>query len=258
MLGAERRRLILERLAATGLVEARQLVEQLGVSPDTVRRDLDDLAEDGLLERVRGGAVQPASVPLLASERRLLEVDEKRHLAGVAAALVRRGDVVMIDAGSTNVLIAAALPRDRALTVLTSSPAAAAALAGRTDVSLVVLGGKIDPTVEAVVESEAAVAIGRVTGSVAFVGTCSVDPALGLTALRYEEVAIKQAMVRSCQRIVAVATAAKRSTAGPWHVADVSDITDLVTTGPLEDTECGRYEAASVTVHCVGAPGGPL
>ena len=128
MLTEQRKHLLLQRLKGDGRIVAKQLSAELGLSEDTIRRDLRELAAAGLLQRVHGGAL-PAS-PTIANldARRSMAVEEKQRLGRAGAALVEPGQIVFIDGGTTNLELVRHLPLDLKATIITHSPIIAAAL----------------------------------------------------------------------------------------------------------------------------------
>src|SRR5215207_4759516 len=143
MLKEARRDHIVETLRRHGRVVASELAATLGVSDDTVRRDLSDLAQAGVLHRVHGGAL-PTSPALPAFAARELQAPEaKRAIARVAAGLVRNGQVVFMDGGTTARLTAAQLSPELRATVITHSPTTADVLMDHPHVELVLLGGRV-------------------------------------------------------------------------------------------------------------------
>jgi DeoR/GlpR family transcriptional regulator of sugar metabolism len=130
LLGEERREVILRRLNTDGKVRASELSDDLGVSLDTVRRDLAELAAAGALRRVHGGALPPASPGPMGFKARLPDdVAAKRAIAAAAVALVRPGDVVALSGGTTMLEVARQLPDDLEATVVTMGPDVAVAVA---------------------------------------------------------------------------------------------------------------------------------
>src|SRR5262245_59541627 len=143
MLSEERRGLILERLRRDGRVMAADLSSSLEVSPDTVRRDLRELDEAGLLRRVHGGAL-PAAVGDRRYASRLAHGPvAKAAIAGATTRLFRHGQVILLDSGTTTLEVARSLPADLTATVVTNSPPIAVALADHPRVDVVVLGGAL-------------------------------------------------------------------------------------------------------------------
>src|ERR1700741_4859658 len=143
MLTQHRRRLILERLEQEGQVAAKALSRELGLSDDTIRRDLRELAHDGLLQRVHGGAL-PAS-PAIANfaGRQALATDEKIVLGRAAALMIRSGQGVIFDGGTTTLQAARHLSPDLRATIVTHSPTIAIELVDHPSVEVIVLGGRL-------------------------------------------------------------------------------------------------------------------
>src|SRR3954470_13568583 len=119
MLNAERRAVILDSLRRDGRVVASELSSRFGVSEDTVRRDLRELAEEGLLQRVYGGAVPRTSVPPAFSRRQTESLPAKSAIGAAAARFIQDGQVVLLDGGTTPLEVAKHLPPERRLTVVT-------------------------------------------------------------------------------------------------------------------------------------------
>src|SRR5262249_18963145 len=131
------------RLRHQGKLVAKDLATELGVSEDSVRRDLRDLAAAGLCHRVHGGAL-PASPALGSHAKRSRIVPEsKRRVGAAAAGLISPGSKVILDGGTTGLAAAAALRPDVAATVITHSPATAAALTDHPSADVIILGGRL-------------------------------------------------------------------------------------------------------------------
>jgi DeoR/GlpR family transcriptional regulator of sugar metabolism len=248
MLTAERRQEILVRLERDGKVVASELVGALGVSEDTVRRDLRELASQGLVQRVHGGALPPASAAAVASfaQRLAISPETKAGLAEAALPLLDGARVLLLDGGTTVLELARRLPADRDLTVLTNSPPVAAALAGHRRAEVVLIGGRLLKDSQVTVGSAAVDALRHVRADVCVLGICSLHPELGVTATDHDESHVKRAMVAASGDVLAVATADKLQTASPWVVAPLADVTHLVT--DAGDDLTADYAAAGVDV----------
>jgi DNA-binding transcriptional ArsR family regulator len=144
LLSAERRQAILAILSRDGKVVAAQLVRDLGVSEDTIRRDLRELASQGLVHRVHGGALAPAPQPGSFARRSETCTAEKAALARAAVAVLGEARVVLIDGSTTNLEVARRLPAEPVRTILTNSPPIAAALAEHPSAEVVMIGGRRD------------------------------------------------------------------------------------------------------------------
>jgi DeoR/GlpR family transcriptional regulator of sugar metabolism len=246
VLTAERRQAILVRLERDGKVVASELVDALGVSEDTVRRDLRELASHGLVQRVHGGALPPPPAAASFAQRLEIAPEAKAHLAEAALPLLESARVLLLDGGTTALELARRLPPDRELTVLTNSPPVAAALAAHPRAEVVLIGGRLRKDALVTVGSEAVDALRRVRADVCVLGICSLHPELGVTATDHDEAHVKRAMVAASADVVALATADKLRTASPWLVAPLADLTHLVTDAGEELT--GDYTAAGVGV----------
>lgn len=232
VLTEERHRIIRDRLAAEGRVLAAALATEFGVSEDTVRRDLRELARTGACRRVYGGALplapDPAPDPGPAAVRAAIAAPAKAALARVAVRLIAGGETVFLDAGTTNAAIATALPADLRVTVATNSLAVAGALAHRPHVRLLVLGGRYDPAKDACVGSDTVDAVRRLRADACLLGACGLDAELGVTAHDPAEAEVKRAMAAASRRIVVAATTDKLGTAAPFSVAPAAAIDELV------------------------------
>jgi DeoR/GlpR family transcriptional regulator of sugar metabolism len=246
MLTAERRQVILDRLGRDGKVVASELVDVLGVSEDTVRRDLRELAAGGLVQRVHGGALPPP--PATASFDQRLEVapEAKAHLADAALPLLDGANVVILDGGTTALELARRLPHDRVCTVLTNAPPVAAALAQHPRVDVVLIGGRLLKHAQVTVGAEAIDALKHVRADACVLGICSLHPELGMTTTDHDEAHVKRAMVAASAEVIALATADKLRTASPWIVAPLTDVTHLVTDAPASLTH--DYADAGISV----------
>jgi DeoR/GlpR family transcriptional regulator of sugar metabolism len=249
MLTAERRQAILARVERDGKVVGSELVTSLGVSEDTVRRDLRELAEQGLLRRVHGGAL--ASAPANSSFTERLEVshEEKAALAEAALPLLVGARVIVLDGGTTTLELARCLPLLYDGIVVTNSPPVASALANHPKAEVILVGGRLLKDAQVAVGAGAVEAYHTVRADICVLGICSLHPDVGVTTLDDEEAYVKRAMVASAGEVIALATADKLRTASPWVVAQLADIDHLVTDGSGELTR--PYASAGIDVVTV-------
>jgi DeoR/GlpR family transcriptional regulator of sugar metabolism len=244
----ERQDRIIERLRRHGRVIAADLAVEFRVSEDSIRRDLRELAARSLCKRVYGGALLMTSAPPIA-ERRREDVERKRALAAVAATLVSPRQILFIDAGSTNSMIAAALPEGQDLTVVTNAPDVALAVIGRPGFEVLTIGGRIDPKIGGAIGSIALRQIQRIRADLCFPGVCAADAQTGLWTLDAEEVVLKQAMIEASGETVLVATREKLIRAATHHTAPVESITHLVTERTTDAAILDAWRAAGSSVH---------
>ena len=228
-LGEERRTKILRWLAGEGKVLAADLAERLGVSLDTVRRDLQELAAAGALRRVHGGALPPSPGSPRFVDRLGDDAGAKGAVAGRAIGLVRPGEVVALSGGTTILHFARRLPEDLAATVIATNPDIAVALADHPRLTVDVIGGRLHPDARTVTGPDAVDALRRVRPDVCVLSACSLHPVAGLTLRVREEALVVRTMVEQSGRVIALTTAAKLGSAGPYPVAAPGRIDTLVT-----------------------------
>lgn len=249
MLPQERQQWILDRLRQSGRVVAVELATEFAVSEDSVRRDLRELAAQGLCKRVYGGALPLSAVVAPLKQRRQEHAGRKLALGRKAATLVRQGQVLLIDAGSTNAAIAAALPRDFGLTVVTNAPDIAQILLEREGFEILLIGGRIDARIGAAVGAQAVREIQRVRADICFPGACAVDAIGGLWGFDSEEVLLKRAMVEASGETVVVATSDKLGTVATHRVAGIGEVQHLVVEHDAGRALRAAFGARGVIVH---------
>jgi DeoR/GlpR family transcriptional regulator of sugar metabolism len=249
MLPQERQQWILDRLRQSGRVVAVELAAEFAVSEDSVRRDLRELAAQGLCKRVYGGALPLSAVVAPLKQRRQEHAGRKLALGRKAATLVRQGQVLLIDAGSTNAAIAAALPRDFGLTVVTNAPDIAQILLEREGFEILLIGGRIDARIGASVGAQAVQEMQRVRADICFPGACAVDAVGGLWGFDSEEVLLKRAMVEASGETVVVATSDKLGTVATHRVAGIDEVQHLVVGHDAGRALRAAFAARGVIVH---------
>jgi DeoR/GlpR family transcriptional regulator of sugar metabolism len=229
MLVAKRRELLLRRLRADGKLIARDLAQELGLSEDSVRRDLRDLAAAGLCQRVYGGAV-PVS-PALADyrSREHVEPESKQRVAERAVSLIRPGDLVILDGGTTTLAVARSLPPDLEATVVTHSPTIAAALVDHPTVEILLLGGRIYKHSAVACGAATVEAAQSITADLFLLGVTGVHREHGLTTGDPEEAAMKRALAARAADTYVLASAEKLGAVSPYKVLDLNAVSGIVT-----------------------------
>lgn len=238
-----RQQRILGLARTKGRVEVADLADQLAISPETVRRDLRRLEEHGVLRRVHGGAypVENAGFETQLSARVGVRVDEKIRIARAAIGCLSDESSVFVDEGYTPQLVAESLPRDRGLTVLTASVPLAAAIAGRTDLTVILLGGRVRPNTLATVGSATTGMLGRYVIDLAFLGANGISLTHGLTTPDPAVADVKAQAIRSSRRRVLVGVHSKFGISSFCRFGDLKDIETIVTDEGLSLSEARRY-----------------
>ncbi|MGH3099091.1 MAG: DeoR/GlpR family DNA-binding transcription regulator [Streptosporangiales bacterium] len=242
MLAARRRQLILDAVRNGAGVEVAQLAQRFSVSAMTVRRDLAQMADEGKLSRVRGGALSDRHEPPFADivvER----LEAKECIGATAAGMVADGQTVMVDIGTTTLQLARHL-HGRDITVVTSSLAVLEELLPDPQVELVVLGGAVRRNYRSLVGVLAEGALGQLSADVAFLGASGVDTAAVLDTTMVE-VAIKRGMIAAARRIGLLVDAQKFSMHGAVRVCPLGALDVVVTDAGADEpgiaalVECG-------------------
>ena len=250
MLTAERRQHILTALRRDGKVLASELSAALGVSEDTIRRDLRELAEAGLLQRVHGGALPRSPAAASFAARQSQAPAAKQAIARAAAQLVRDGQVIILDGGTTTLQVAQRLPPDLRATVVTNSPPIAIALAEYPLVEVVIVGGRLYKQSLVVTGADTVAALRAIRADICMLGVCSLHPQDGISVPDLEEAHVKRAMVAGAAEVVALASAEKLGTAAPYIVGPIGDLTHIVTEREVPQEAVAAYQAQGITVIC--------
>jgi DeoR/GlpR family transcriptional regulator of sugar metabolism len=229
VLVAERRELLLRRLEADGKLVARDLAAELGVSEDSVRRDLRDLAAAGLCQRVYGGAVPVSRALVDYAARAEVEPQSKRRVAARAAAIVNPGDRVILDGGTTTLAVVRALPATLEATVMTHSPTIAAALVDHPGVEILLLGGRIYKHSAVACGAATAEAAATISADLFLLGVTGVHPEAGLTTGDAEEAAMKRTLAGRAADTYVLASAEKVGAISAYRVLDLGEVTGIVT-----------------------------
>jgi DeoR/GlpR family transcriptional regulator of sugar metabolism len=237
MLARQRQDLILEQVQRDGGARVSELVERLGVSDMTVRRDIRVLAERGLVAQVHGGAATPMGNTADEPDFKVkaeLQTHEKHAIARAAAELVRPGSSVAISGGSTTHAVAQALRDVPRLTVITNSLPVADVMhaTARPDLTVVLTGG-VRTRTDALVGPVAIAALDGLHVDWLFLGVHGIDERAGLTSPNMSEAETDRAMIASAQRVVVVADHSKWKVIGLAAIATLDAADVLVSDGGL-------------------------
>lgn len=254
-----RRRRLLDQMEHQEFARVADLAEACRVSEITIRRDLDELAAQGLIERFHGGgrliarrAVAASGAAGGAHER------EKRAIAAAAARFVKPGDTVMISGGTTTL----ALFREIAgmeIQVITNNTLLIGAVDDKTVATVFLLGGEYNRTTRAVNGDMTNLALGQIHGSICFLGTNSVSQHTGLTSTIYAAAAVNQLMANQCKgNVVVMADSSKIGKTAHFASLKLSEVRVLATDDAADPAEIAAYRAVGVeTLICPLAPSGP-
>jgi DeoR/GlpR family transcriptional regulator of sugar metabolism len=243
----ERHQFILDALGSEGRVLAADLSSRYKVSEDTIRRDLRELARSGKIYRVHGGALpRPAgAVPFVS--RQQIDTESKIGIARAAADMIRDGQVVLIDGGTTNLRIASYLSRERSATIVTNSPPLALALADHPNLNVVMLGGNLLKQERVTTGIETIRVVESIRADLCFLGMCSLHPEVGITVGDRDEAYVKKAMIEASAEVVGLISLGKIGTSLPYLVGPASRLNRLITDASDEDV-LNLYRAQGIEV----------
>jgi DeoR family fructose operon transcriptional repressor len=250
MYAPERQQEILRLARDGGRVDVVSLAEEFQVTAETIRRDLKALDRAGLLRRVHGGAIPAGRLdfePDLA-ERESTAADEKDRIARAALAELPAEGTMILDAGSTVARMAAAIPPEASLTVVTHSLPIAARLADHPGIQLHLVGGRVRHRTRAAVDAWALRAYGEIRADVAVVAANGFSVEHGLTTPDLAEAAVKRAALTAARRVVLVADSSKYAQEHFARFGALSDVDLLITDNGLTPEDAGGIERAGTEV----------
>ncbi len=250
MYAEERQAHILRLTRAAGRVEVTELAAELDVAPETIRKDLTALERSGVIRRVHGGAmpVERLGFEPAVAARDVVLTAEKERIAKAALAELPEDGAILLDAGTTTARLAAIMPTDRELTVVTNGVPLASRLAAYPNLNVLLVGGRVRGRTLAAVDTWALHALAEVYVDVTFLATNGVSVERGLTTPDPAEAAVKAAMMAAARRVVLLADHSK---VGHDHFArfgTLAQVDLLVTDSGLDERTAAELAAAGPRV----------
>ncbi len=248
MLTTHRKQQILMLLKRNGQVIAKDVSQSMGVSEDTIRRDLRELAQEGRLQRVHGGAL-PAS-PALAdfAGRELITPEGKVAIGQAAARMIQPGQVVILDGGTTARQVARHIPLELQAAVITHSPTIALELVNHPNIDVILIGGRLFKHSVVAVGAAAIEAIAQIHADIYFMGVTGIHPLTGLTTGDYEEAAVKRALSHAAAETIVLASSEKLNAASRYAVVPLSEISRIITERAVPRALTRPYEKLKIAV----------
>ena len=246
LLAAERRARIGALAARQGVVRTEELARIFGVSPVTIRSDLDLLAKEGVLVRDRGGAVVNTNTALTTAfnQRAELNLDEKRRIGQVAARLVVPGDTIIMDAGTTTMEMAKAITDINPLTVVTNALNVAMQMGSVREVNVILIGGSLNRDTISIIGPTASQHLHDLVVQKAFIGIHAFDED-GLTDPSIEVAQVKRAMIQAARQVILLSDSTK------WRKAGFAKVARLAAVGTIV-TDTGLPEEARAAIQRMG------
>lgn len=251
-----RAQFILQRLLRAGKVSVPALAKRLKVSPTTIRRDLGELEQRGLLRRSHGGAVSVQ--PLLYEpfrhvssyhEQEQQRSAEKRRIGLLASDLITDGDIVAIGAGTTATQVARSVCLHKGITVLTNAVNVAMELSHRSDLKVILTGGFLSGDWFALVGPAAVESVGEIFVDKVFIGVDGIHVEHGATTNYPDQAAIHRAMMRQARQKIVVADHRKIGAVGAALISPLEEVDVLITDKGVSDEAVAPFIAARIAVH---------
>jgi len=248
MVKEERLQIIIDTLEKDNKVRLDQLSNLLKVSEDTVRRDIKELDTQGLLRAVRGGAIARSPIPQHYREREKYNQQHKQIIAAKALQFLKDGQVVFFDGGTSVVALAAALPKDLKITVITNSFPVANILEDHPCTEVIFAGGKLHKTAFTTMGQETIDTFRKIRADICMLGICSLHHSMGITSIIYEDAQLNNTMINQAQKTIALSALEKIDTVEPYYVCPVTDVDVIITETEPENTALDAYRHLGIEV----------
>ncbi|NLJ40793.1 MAG: DeoR/GlpR transcriptional regulator [Clostridiales bacterium] len=230
--GVDRRRnRILEIVNQNGKAKVTQLAKEFSISHVTIRNDLTEMDREGLLRRVHGGAIsiEKSYYDVSLNDRMYINKNEKIKIAATVASLVRDGDILMMDSGTTTCYIARALADHKNLTIVTNSMHIAREFSNNNAANLIMVGGNLDIRYQFTYGNDAIEQLKRYRANKMILATDGISAEHGLTAYHHQEIGVSRRMIDRANEIIAVADYSKIGKEGFTHITSLESIDILIT-----------------------------
>lgn len=248
MLKKERQAYILQKVNLHNKVLSSLLCAEINVSEDTIRRDLQELADEGKVIKVHGGALSSSFNEVSLPPAGVYSQQKKRTIAQKAIPLVENGMFVLTSGGTTIVEMAKLLPPTMRATFISGSIPAILEYMHHPHIEVILIGDKISKNSKITVGSEAIAKIRQIKPDLCFLGTNAIDLEHGVTDNDWEVVQLKRAMIEASRKVVCLSIAEKVNTVQPIKVCDTDKIDILITELPPETPLLQPYAAAGLRV----------
>lgn len=248
MLKKERQAYILHQVNLHNKVLSSLLCTEINVSEDTIRRDLQELSEEGKVIKVHGGALSHSFNHVYFPSNGVYSQNLKKTIAQKAIGLIKNGMFVLTSGGTTIIEMARSLPPQLKATFISGSIPAILEYMHHPNIEVILIGDKISKNSKITVGSEAIAKIRQVKADICFLGTNAIDIEHGITDNDWEVVQLKRAMIESSKMVVCLSIAEKINSAQPIRVCGLDEIDILITELPPDSPVLKPYTDAGVKV----------
>jgi DeoR/GlpR family transcriptional regulator of sugar metabolism len=247
MLKKERQAYIIQQINIHNKVLSSDLSIQMNVSEDTIRRDLQELDEEGKLTKVHGGALSK-SFHFTIQNNDIYSLPEKKVIAHKAVKLIKDGMFIVLSGGTTIRELVKALPEDLSATFITPSVPTALELINHPNIDVVFIGNKLLKSAQMSVGAEAVLRLKDIKADYCFLGTNSIDAKEGITDLEWEVIEVKKAMIACANKTVSLAISEKLNSVQRLKVCDITVINTLITELSPDSTVLNDYRALRLDI----------
>ncbi len=248
MLKKERQAYILHQVNLHNRVLSSLLCQEINVSEDTIRRDLQELSEEGKVIKVHGGALSPSFSQIYYSPKTVYSRDQKTIIAKKAVSLIKDGMFILTSGGSTILELARALPPQLKATFITGSIPAILEYMNHPNIDVIVIGDKISKNSKITAGGDAINKIKQIKADLCFLGINAIDINHGITDSDWDVVQLKKSMIESSQKVVSLTISEKINSFQPIKVCDVVDTDVLITELPSDDSVLKPYRESGIEI----------
>jgi DeoR/GlpR family transcriptional regulator of sugar metabolism len=248
MLKKERQAYILHQVNLHNKVLSSSLCSEIKVSEDTIRRDLQELAEEGKVIKVHGGALSHSFNHVYFPSNGVYSQNHKKLIAQKAVGLIENGMFVLTSGGTTIIELARLLPHHLKATFISGSIPAILEYMYHPNIEVILIGDKISKSSKITIGTDAIAKIKQMKADICFLGTNAIDAEHGITDNDWDVVQLKKAMIESSKKVVCLTISEKMSSVQPIRVCHLSDIDTLITELPADDEKLRPYREAGIEV----------
>jgi DeoR/GlpR family transcriptional regulator of sugar metabolism len=247
MLKQERQAYIVHQVNLHNRIMSSDLSHQMNVSEDTIRRDLQELADRGKIIKVHGGALSKSFHSSLNSSQ-VYSIDKKKQIGQKAASLIKNGMFVLTSGGTTIIEMARALPENLHATFITGSLPAALEYMHHPNIEVIFIGDKISKSSQITIGAEAILKIKQIKADLCFLGINAIDTEHGLTDNDWDVVQVKRAMIESSATVVALTISEKINTHQRIQICGLDEIDVLISERMPDDPLLSVYKENGLTI----------
>lgn len=253
MFQLERRNLIIQYLEEHGRVTVEELSQKFDVTPMTIRRDLQHLEDNDIAVRTFGGAVLKSDLDTEISyeDKSISHKEEKNRIAEYAASIIKDGQIVLLDSGTTNMEIAKKLKDKKGLTIVTPDVLLAGYLIQSTDFKILCTGGYVQNDIGACIGSRASDFLRDINVDIGFMGASSVDIERGVTTPTIEKAEVKKQIIKSSEKVMLVTDSSKFGRTSFAKICSIDEFDLVITDSNIDKKILEELKSLKINIELV-------